>query len=172
MSHTSERASPPYVVLESDAGEPKDLVEQLQSDGWRISSGWNAPAPAGRTVCVGRVATAADAAAALLAAVAGAGVVVIATAEREIVDRLCDDLRRFGPLDHRFASKDNAPSLGADERALLELLLSGQTLGRAATALGLSRRTADRRLAVARQHLGVQTTAEALAAYASAGRRR
>jgi hypothetical protein len=45
---------------------------------------------------------------------------------------------------------------GADQRA---------TLGEAAAELGLSRRTADRRLAAARAMLGVATTAEALVAF-------
>jgi DNA-binding NarL/FixJ family response regulator len=46
------------------------------------------------------------------------------------------------------------------------LLAEGKALGRAAEELHLSCRTADRRLASARDKLGVATTAEAVVAYA------
>jgi len=48
-------------------------------------------------------------------------------------------------------------------RHLLRLLADGWTLGEAASELGLSRRTADRRLDAARRELGTATTAEAVA---------
>ncbi len=54
-------------------------------------------------------------------------------------------------------------ALPPESRAVLELLAAGLTLGDAATRLHLSRRTADRRLAQARQVLGVATTAQAVA---------
>ena len=106
-----------------------------------------------------------DAAEALLAAVGGAGVVVHALAERETIDRLVDDLRRLGPVDHRMGEPKPGPGLTTDERRLLDELASGRTLGDAAADLHLSRRTADRRLASARRKLGVSTTAEAVVAY-------
>jgi DNA-binding CsgD family transcriptional regulator len=55
------------------------------------------------------------------------------------------------------------PTLPADGRALLGLLAEGATLGAAAASLGLSRRTADRRLAEARAALNVEHTVEAVA---------
>lgn len=79
-----------------------------------------------------------------------------------MVDQLCDDLRRIGELDHRVGAASSGPVLPPDERALLAALLSGATLGEAAQALHVSRRTADRRLASARAALGAQTTPEAL----------
>jgi DNA-binding NarL/FixJ family response regulator len=59
--------------------------------------------------------------------------------------------------------------LSAEQRALLGQLLGGATLGQAARALHLSRRTADRRLAAARAALEARTTAEALRRAAELG---
>lgn len=108
---------------------------------------------------------AAEAAQALLAAVGGAGVIVHALAERDVTDRLVDDLRRLGPVDHRTGEPPPGPGLTADERRLLDALGQGKTLGEAAAELHLSRRSADRRLAAAREKLGVGTTAEAVVAF-------
>lgn len=91
-----------------------------------------------------------------------AGVVVHGVADRDVLDRLCDDLRRLGPLDHRTASTPRTSRLTSEERALVDRLLEGETLGEAALELNLSRRTADRRMASVRKKAGVATTAEAL----------
>jgi DNA-binding NarL/FixJ family response regulator len=114
-------------------------------------------------VRTGRVATGDDAEAALLAALAGNGVVAFATASREVIDRLVDDLRRLGPVDHRVGPAVAPPALSVDARAILGLLAEGHSLGEAAAILGLSRRTADRRLAEGRDALGVERTTEAIA---------
>ncbi|HKC27720.1 MAG TPA: helix-turn-helix domain-containing protein, partial [Jatrophihabitans sp.] len=53
--------------------------------------------------------------------------------------------------------------------ALLARLLAGDTLGEAARALHISRRTADRRLAAARRALGVDSTPAALRLAAQLG---
>jgi DNA-binding NarL/FixJ family response regulator len=121
--------------------------------------GWRSPR-GGPAVCVDRVETVEDAGLAVLAAVRGSRLVIDAVAPREVVDQLCDDLRRIGELDHRVAP--TRPLLSPEERALLSHLLGGATLGQAARTLHLSRRTADRRLATARAALGARTTAEAL----------
>jgi DNA-binding NarL/FixJ family response regulator len=104
----------------------------------------------------------ADAHAAVLAAVGGARVVVHGLAARDLLDRLIDDLRRLGRVEHRIGEPAPDP-LSADERALLQLLAQGRSLGEAARQLAISRRTADRRLSAARAALGVATTAEAVA---------
>ena len=134
-------------------------MADLRSAGWTLVSGWNA-----RTgiVCTGAVGSTEDAAAALLAAVGGAGVLIDAHAERDVVDRLCEDLRRIGRLDHRVGEQALRVTLTRDEQALVEILLVGESLGTAARRLSLARRTADRRLASVRAKLGVETTAEAL----------
>lgn len=115
----------------------------------------------GAVVCVRRVTNDADAAQAVLAAVAGTALVIDAAAPREVIDRLSDDLRRLGAVDHRIGPAPR-PVLAEEERALLAQLLAGANLGEAARALHLSRRTADRRLAAARRALGAASTAEAL----------
>lgn len=159
----------PLVVVEGADGAYADALAEVRAAGWRVVSGWQARGP--DTVCTGRVASAEEAAAALLAAVGGAGLVIDARADREIVDRLCDDLRRLGPLDHRVGAEGHRPRLTRQEQALVDLLLAGATLGAAARELGLARRTADRRLASVRAKLGVRTTAEALVRVATAGGR-
>ena len=54
------------------------------------------------------------------------------------------------------------PSIDPDAVAILAILAEGRTLGDAASTLGLSRRTADRRLAEAREAFGVERTVEAV----------
>ena len=74
-----------------------------------------------------------------------------------------DDLRRIGPVDQVLLGPDPLAALDDDQRALLEALATGSSIGEAAAALHLSTRTAERRLATARKALGVRTTAEAIA---------
>jgi DNA-binding NarL/FixJ family response regulator len=139
-------------------------VAGLRVAGWAVVEGWIATAPRSeRSVRAGAVASQADAEAALLAALDGEGLVVAATGERALVDRLIEDLRRLGPVDHRLGEPETGPNLPADARAILGLLAEGHSLGEAAAILGLARRTADRRLAAARQALGVERTTEAVA---------
>jgi DNA-binding CsgD family transcriptional regulator len=114
-------------------------------------------------VRTGTVQSAADAEAALLAALDGSGLILRAIGQREVIDRLVDDLRRLGPVDHRIGKPDTAEALSPTARAILGLLAEGHSLGEAATILGLSRRTADRRLAEGRRVLGVERTTEAIA---------
>jgi DNA-binding NarL/FixJ family response regulator len=81
-----------------------------------------------------------------------------------VLDRLLDDLRRLGHV--RRTPTGATPSVSPEAAALLDLLADGSTLKEASEELFLSRRTADRRLASAREQLGVATTAEALVAWA------
>jgi DNA-binding CsgD family transcriptional regulator len=159
----------PLIVVEGTDAVVGDALREVREAGWMLHGGWSAPRDADRVVCTGTVSTAEDAAAALLAVVSGAGLVVAARADRDVIDRLCDDLRRLGRLDHRIGEDRRPPGLTRDERALVELLLDGFTLGEAARRLNLSRRTADRRLASARSKLDADTTAEALVQFARRG---
>lgn len=157
--------TPPFVVIESEnpgaAEHLRHAIDSARAAGWQPVTGWIAPR--GRVVCHGVVASDADAVLALRAALGGAGVVIVAEAPRETTDRLVDDLRRLGFVQHFTA--DVPPRVAVDEerRRLLLLLADGWTLGEAATELGLSRRTADRRLNAAKHALGAERTAEALA---------
>ena len=60
-------------------------------------------------------------------------------------------------------SAPSAPILDGDQRALLDLLAKGHTAGDAARRLGMSLRTAHRRLGGARSVLGATSNAEAIA---------
>ena len=158
----------PLVVVEGSKHAFVITLSEVRDAGWTVVESWTATADPQR-VCSGTVASAEDAAAALLAAVAGAGLIVHAQAERDVIDRLCDDLRRIGRLDHRVGDSGRRLRLTAEERAIVDLLLDGRSLSEAARQLNLARRTADRRLASVRRKLGVETTAEALAAIARHG---
>lgn len=158
----------PLIVVEGSNRAFATALADVRDAGWTIVRGWTAP-PDRRGVCSGTVATSADAAAALLAAVAGAGLIVHARAEREVVDRLCDDLRRIGRVDHRLGEAGPRAALTREERTIVDLLLEGRSLAEAARQLNLARRTADRRLASVRRKLDVQTTAEALVRLARRG---
>jgi DNA-binding CsgD family transcriptional regulator len=114
------------------------------------------------TVRYGTVTTPADAAAALLVVIGGAGIVVDAQADAVVIDRLLEDLRHLGPVEHRRAVRP-VPHVTHEGQQILRLLAAGMTLGAAASELGIARRTADRRLAEARRILGVERTAEAVA---------
>ena len=171
-------ARQPLIVIEGPPGTAERAAATLRAAGFEIVAGFRVPialdrSPASPIVCSGAVADEAGAAEALLAAIAGAGVVVDAVAERIIVDRLVDDLRRVGPVDHRIvdsaADASGAPAVPSDACAILGLLAEGHSLGEAATILGLSRRTADRRLREAREALGVSRTTEAIARAVSLG---
>lgn len=154
------------LVAEGD-GVFDDAVAEVRDGGWRVVEGWRVRGGPD-VVCAGVVASQEDAAAALLAAVSGCGIVVDARASRDVIDRLCSDLRTFGRLEHRLERRQR-PALTVEQRDLLALLADGLSLGDAAARLHLSRRTADRRLAAARAALGASTTAEALHAFAQIG---
>jgi DNA-binding NarL/FixJ family response regulator len=152
----------PLVVVEASPRAVAELRREIESAGWRVVDGWRGEPG---VVCTGTVADAAAAAEALIAALGGAGLLVDARAERELVDRLVDDLRRLGRVEHR-TSEPERTVMTHEERELLALLAEGVTVGDAARELNISRRTADRRLAAARAKLGVATTAEAVVAAA------
>lgn len=139
-----------------------------RGSGWIVVRGWAAPLGPDRVVCTGTISSEDDARRALLAAISGAGLVVGVRAGRETADRFLDDLRRLGSVEHvrgREGSGTAAPvRLTVEQHSLLELLGEGLDVGEAASELGLTRRTADRRLAAARRTLGVRSTAEAIVA--------
>jgi DNA-binding NarL/FixJ family response regulator len=161
------------MIVAAALASVEHLVGRLREQGWNVRRGWTLPgrpwdASRARLVCLGALRTRADAEAALLAAARGAGVVALTEAPRALVERFYEDLRRFGAVELRGdAAPDPIDLLAADERRLLELLADGLTVRDAARALFLSRRTADRRLARARETLGARTTAEAVTEYVS-----
>lgn len=150
-----------FIVVEGPVELFSDIVEDLREDGRTVHEGFGASVGSLQGVVhIGHVQTDEDARDVVMCAVQGADIVAFGTAPRDVLDRLCDDLRRVGPLDHRVGH--TKPSLTREDRELVRLLSAGMTLGDAATQLHISRRTADRRLAHIRTVLGVRTTAEAL----------
>ncbi len=137
-------------------------IREVEVAGGTVVAGFHPLRGAGGATRTGTVADATDAEAALLAALRGEGLILRATAPRDLVDRLVDDLRRLGPVDHRIGAPDQPPVISAEARSILGLLAEGHSLGEAARILGLSRRTADRRLAEGRHALGTERTTEAI----------
>jgi hypothetical protein len=94
----------PLTLIEGrrSALEPRvdAALASARLDGWAVVPGWAAPLTGERVVCTGTIATADDARRALLAAMAGAGLVAGMTAGRATVDRFLDELRSLGPVDH------------------------------------------------------------------------
>jgi DNA-binding NarL/FixJ family response regulator len=153
----------PLVVIEGDDMALRAARTRLTRAGWLIVEGWETPepSPGDRLVRAGVVSSEADAVMAVLAALSGSGVLVDSRADRDLADRLCDDLRRLGPVEHVVGTRMSGP-LSQEQVAMVQQLLAGATLGQAARRLHLSRRTADRRMAGVRHALRASTTAEAL----------
>lgn len=138
-------------------------IEEVTADGWTVTPGFGGGRRAGRSVRSGAVGDRASAETALITALGGEGLIVHATAERDIIDQLVDDLRRLGRVEHRIGAPEAPPAVSPEARAILGLLAEGHSLGEAAAILGIARRTADRRLAEGRRALGTDRTTEAIA---------
>jgi DNA-binding NarL/FixJ family response regulator len=174
----ADQAEPqPFLVLTQRrlrAAAEADLTGR----GWRVVTGF---ALAGmdfdvreaRLVCAGPVATAEDRQAALIAAVRGAGLLVLLPeAPIDGDDEFVADLERLAVsagasgVDWRH---DGATPQGLSDEtmALLRALADGATVAEAARRLHMSLRGAHRRLAAARAALGVSTTQQAVVAVVS-----
>ncbi|HEX5589680.1 MAG TPA: hypothetical protein VFX65_05270 [Candidatus Limnocylindrales bacterium] len=154
----------PLVVVEGAGGSIDPDIARALAAGFDVVPGFRRPGPRRRPVVLtGTVSNDAEAVDALLAAIDGAGLIVVATADRSLIDRFVDDLRRLGPVVHRTVVEAAPEAPPAEARAIIALLAEGLSLGEAAESLGLARRTADRRLAEARRLLGVERTTEAIA---------
>jgi hypothetical protein len=166
-------STPRYVV--GSAAEATGALRRLVRAGWRTREGFALPDPTWdvttqRLVLYGRVGDEDTAELAVHAAARGAGVVVIADPDTQLGRTLLADLGRLGPVtrdpDAELAAANNtAPILLPEQRALLARLANGETIAAAAAAEYLSLRTANRRIAQARQVLGVRTTREAVLAF-------
>jgi hypothetical protein len=171
-------AVPRYIV---DGGtEATAVLRRLTRAGWTTREGFALPentwdVSGTRIVLFGRVIDADTAELAVLAAARGAGVVAITDAGSDVGRALYADLARVGPVsldpdapvagEADESSASSGPQLAPEQRALLERLAGGETIAAAAAAEFLSLRTANRRIAEAREVLGVRTTREAVLAY-------
>lgn len=177
-------SSRPLYVLRS-AADLAVVVRRLAADGWAVRTGLGVPdepwdLTASRTVVTGPVADDAAVAGAVLAAARGAGVVAVSDAESPAGQALLADLARIGPVRRapqtaagdggvRRIEPDRGRSDGlpltAEQRALLDRLAAGDSIAAAAAAEFLSLRTANRRIAAARDALGVRNTRQAVIEY-------
>jgi DNA-binding NarL/FixJ family response regulator len=166
-------STPRYVV--GSAAEATGALRRLARAGWHAREGfaladlaWDVTAQ--RLVLYGRVGDEDTAELAVHAAARGAAVVVIADTDSALGRMLVADLGRLGPVtrdpDAEVALVNHSTTiLLPEQRALLERLANGETIAAAAAAEYLSLRTANRRIAQARQVLGVRTTREAVLAF-------
>jgi DNA-binding NarL/FixJ family response regulator len=143
----------PTVVI----GIPADVVDGRTVTGL-IDVVPDAPFALGGVTVAAIVASEDDAAIVLDAVLRGASAIIDmrldAVAEARFLDqlgRIADVRRGLGQLAE------------TEDYRLLDLLKQGLSLGAAAGRLGMSRRTADRRMATLRSTLGVTTNAEAVA---------
>jgi hypothetical protein len=167
--------APRYVV--ASGGDATTVLRRLARAGWSTREGFALTDQAwdvseARLALYGRVAEADTAELALLAAARGAGIVAICDTGGDIGRALLADLARIGPVSTdpdadlgTTPEPDGGPQLAPEQRALLERLAGGETIAAAAAAEFLSLRTANRRIAEAREALGVRTTREAVLAY-------
>lgn len=164
----------PQLIVTSSSEVMEACVERLERSGASIRRGWEAEATADvrEVVHVGRVDTPRDAEAALLAALGGDGVVAVLPADAALSASFFEDLRHLGRVE---LADEPSPSplqqLDEDQRGLLDLLGRGFSVAAAARQLYISRRTADRRLAAAREALDVRSNAEAVVFARSAAER-
>jgi hypothetical protein len=167
--------TPRYVV--ANATDATVALRRLARAGWHTREGfaltenaWDVAEQ--RLVLYGRVGDLDTAELAVHACARGAGLVAIVDAATEVGRALLADLGRLGPVtldpEAEVAGEDEkagSDTLLPEQRALLERLANGETIAAAAAAEFLSLRTANRRIAQAREALGVRTTREAVLAY-------
>lgn len=159
----------PLIVVPA-AADVEVTARRLREGGHRAQRGFDLPPEpfdlsGERLTCAGIVADRAEAVAALVAAVRGAGLVVSVGLAADEADVFLDDLARIGPILRPPAAPAVAgPQLSPEQRQLLEILAAGATVPDAARQLYLSVRTAERRIGEIRRVLGVRTTAEAVLA--------
>ncbi len=93
----------PFLLIDGPRAVAAPLLAAAEAaawaDGWTIVRGWAAPLARERVICTGWIRNVDDARRALLAAVAGAGLIVGVSTDEETVDRLLDDLRRLGRVE-------------------------------------------------------------------------
>ncbi|MCU1496074.1 MAG: hypothetical protein JWM47_27 [Acidimicrobiales bacterium] len=152
----------PLVVLCDD-----HLPEHPVPTGWRGRQGFALPdAPWDladrRWMCIGTIDGPEDAGRAIEALSRGVGLAVAVRVEGDLRHRTLEDLHRLGEVRPGADGDDLAALLDPDQLALLGALAAGATVGAAAEAVHLSRRTANRRLAELRARLGVDSNAEAI----------
>jgi hypothetical protein len=164
--------TPRYVVATPTAATR--LLRHLRHAGWTVEEGFAptaTPAHGARIVRHGPVPDPRTADLVVRAAAAGAAVIALTDPTGPVGRSLVAGLRQLGPVVTGPAVGTGAAPTGQgtrllpEQRALLDRLAEGETIAAAAAAEFLSLRTANRRIAAARQLLGVRTTREAVLVY-------
>ncbi len=159
---------PQYVV--GTGVDALAVLRRLAREGWRTRETFVLPEAAwdvssARLVLFGWVRDADAARLAVVASARGAGIVALADCESDLGRTLLADLYRLGPVIVGAEEQLAAAPLSPEQCQLLERLANGETIAAAAAAEYLSLRTANRRIAQARNALGVASTREAVLAY-------
>lgn len=164
----------PLVVLAPDA-DPAPVLRRATGQGWRPTRGLAAPDEpwdlgTGRHLAVATLDSAEDAAAALLLAVRGAGLVVFVEGDKPWAAGFLADVDRLAAPAPEVTETLEAEAplsipLSKEQCDLLDLLAAGASIASAASTLYVSLRTANRRIAAARKTLGAASTNEAVVAY-------
>ena len=149
--------SAPLVLVES-ASAHAAAVAEVSGAGWVVVASAPRPGQVWNSVVTDR----STAAAAVLAAIRGCGLIVLA--DRTLAADVADDLRGLGSVHYR---DDTTPVLDVSSWAMLHAVARGHTVDAAARMLHLSVRTAERRLAAAQRALQVPSLAAAVAQLAS-----
>jgi DNA-binding NarL/FixJ family response regulator len=164
----------PVVVLVNDQGDRLEVARLVaEAAGRRVVTGWELPArpwdlSAAGIVVQGVLHAAADDVALVDAVVRGVGAIVGVEESRPVPVRLLDALRRSAPvLDWRPCP---VMDLDATQARLLIALADGRSTRDVASTMFLSLRTAHRRMAEARDALGVPSTNAAAAEVAKSMR--
>lgn len=162
----------PQYLLPTKTAAAKAL-RKLTNEGWTSREGFALPEKnwdisQDQLVLHGPVTDHHTAQLALLAATRGAAVIIITDPTSELGQAIQADLARIGPVLLTPTAQPTNPHqspLIPEQQALLSRLAAGETIAAAAAAEYLSLRTANRRIAEARETLGVRTTREAVLAY-------
>jgi DNA-binding CsgD family transcriptional regulator len=158
----------PYEVLAPGA-DLRSRALELARHGWTPHDGFALPEDPwwlgqARLVAVGPVDSDEASRAAVFCAVRGAGLVVALDDDAPWAVTFRSDLSRATGAAPEVALPAALP-LSTEQREVLDLLAAGHSIAQAARMRFLSLRTANRRVAEARERLGVATNREAVVAY-------
>ena len=166
-------SEPPVLV---HAGPLPD--ERSSPAGWTTRSGFMLPDQPWdltdrRWICEGVIDDVDAAQAAIVAVARGVGLSIVVTLAAGARQRFLEDLHKMTGIVDIVVSNDDddaatTSSIGELHGRLLDALAAGATVTAAAAQLNVSRRTANRLLAEARDVLGAQTTAAAVSRWAEA----
>lgn len=159
----------PYEVL-APGTDLRSRAAELARHGWIPHDGFALPEEPwwlgqARLVAVGPVDSDDAAKAAVFCAVRGVGLVVTLDDEAPWAVAFRGDLTRATGGAPPDPSGPAALPLSTEQREVLDLLADGHSIAQAARMRFLSLRTANRRVAEARERLGVATNREAVVAY-------